>query len=217
MSLASAVLLLALAGCTATHRPARIESASSHSTATRYFPLVAGWTWAYSAADGGLERRAAAGPVTFDGRATWAIREWQTALDGTGEEYDVSTVYFVADAAGVSIAGSRHADNAYPDATDTVTYDPPLLYVPADPAATPTFTTAGSVNLVVSDSTGVIQDTTIPWAMAGAVARQTVATPAGSFDSYVITYTPGGAIGFSADVGTVDMGSGRLLQRWTQP
>lgn len=206
-------------GCSG-HRPpdSRLDSRDTAREAiegTAWFPLVGGWTWTYNAADGGTEHRATAGPGSFAGLATWQVKEWQSG--DRSSSYDESTVYFTADAAGVSIVGSQHADSSIAGATDTVTYEPPLLYVPADPAASPTFSTEGAVHLVVTDDSGVLQDSTIPWSMAGACAPQAFVTPAGTFDGYAITYTPGGKLGYAEGVGLVDMGSGRLLEGWEGP
>ena len=38
--------------------------------------------------------------------------------------------------------------------------------------------------------------------------------PAGSFDGFRITYTPGASLGFAGGVGLVDEGGGRLLSSY---
>ncbi len=186
---------------------------------TTYFPLDLDWRWFYGATDGGTEARQTMGKVQFQNTSALAVHSWQTAgSDTASSPLDLSTNYYSADSTGVSLLGEEKPDNSDPTVTDTLTYDPPLLFVPADPGATPTFSTVGTVRLVVTDSSGaVVQDTTIDWSMAGSAMQSTISTPAGSFDGYVITYTPGGALGFAANVGMVDMGGGRLLQGYGHP
>jgi len=121
------------------------------------------------------------------------------------------------DVSGVSLLGIEHPDNTDPTATDTLVYDPPMLFVPADFADVPSFSTVGSVRLLVTAADGTVtQDTTIDWSLAGEGVAETISTPAGTFDGYRVTYTPGGSLGFTAGVGMIDMGSGRLLTRFEQ-
>jgi hypothetical protein len=175
-----------------------------------YFPLGTGWSWTYNATDGGVEHRGTIGAASFNGVDCWAVNEWNSS--DSEDAYDESTVYFLDDASGVSVLGTQHADGAEPTAVDTLTYDPPMFYVPADPATTPAFSTIGTAHLTVTAADGTLtQDTTIDWTLSGSVVAATIDTTAGNFEGYRITYTPGGSLAVSEGVGLVDLGSNRLL------
>ena len=175
-----------------------------------YFPLENGWSWTYSATDGGVEHRQAAGNASFGDTACQVINEWNSS--DTDDSYDESSVYYTQDVTGVSLVGSEHADPSDSTLRDSIIYDPPLFFVPEDPSQTPNFSTVGTVHLLVTAADGsIVQDSTIDWSLAGAAVAETIGTTAGTFDGYRITYTPGAALGFVQGIGLVDMGSGRLL------
>lgn len=180
-----------------------------------FFPLGAGWTWTYNATDGGEEHRATGTGTTWNGVDCYSLTAWNSS--DTDDSYDASTSYYADDATGVSLVGIEHADSADPTATDTLIYDPPMLFVPADLADVPSFSTVGTVHLLVTAADGTVtQDTTIDWSVAGEAVAETISTPAGTFDGYRVTYTPGGSLGFTAGIGMIDMGSGRLLTSFEQ-
>ena len=107
-----------------------------------YYPLGTGWSWSYDTADGGAEHRVTMGATTFEGVDCWGVSEWNS--NATGGISDSSTVYYMDDVSGVSLLGTEHADSSDPTATDVLVYDPPMLFVPADPAASPSSAPSGA-------------------------------------------------------------------------
>ena len=180
-----------------------------------FFPRGSGWTGTYNAPDGGEEHRATGDATRWNDVDCYALTAWNSSDEDAS--YDESTSYYSDDVTGVSLVGIEHADSADVTSVDTLVYDPPMLFVPADPGAVPSFSTVGSARLLVTASDGTVtQDTTIDWSVTGAAVAETIGTPAGTFDGYRITYTPGGSLGYVAGIGMVDMGSGRLLTSFEQ-
>ncbi len=188
------------------------ESAEAHSL----FPLGQGWSWTYNAPDGSQEHRETRGSVVFNDLTTKSIYQWQSSDEI--DVFDEATAYYLSEGEDVYIVGIEHPNASDPTSTETITYEPPVLFVPGAPATTPRFSTSGTVRLVVTDSAGnTTQDTTIPWSTSAAVAFQLIATPIGTFPGWRITYSPGGALAFAEGVGVVDLGAGRMLTAWQSP